>query len=183
MVLMVIEDPKDKDNGCVLINNAGTTLGPTSEKTWPKYHPDGTLKKLQTREVNDILPPTNKADKEMAFSVTEASNDKANEDVEVGIICESKLRDFLRKAAAAKKLKAMNVKSWMDALIYKLNDIGMSTVSDLRKELLPYVEPKIERQGSFDVAHEDPHHLCQSCWRSQGTKEINERVSLFSFPN
>jgi hypothetical protein len=35
------------------------------------------------------------------------------------------MRTFSRKVAEAKELKAMNVKSWMDALIYKLDNIGI----------------------------------------------------------
>jgi hypothetical protein len=112
----------------------GTTLGPAYEKTWPRYNPEGTLKKSKTREVNNILQPTENENKEMAFSVTEASDEEADKKVVVGV--ESEMRTFLRKVAVTKKLKVTNVKSWMDALIYKLDDIRMSTVSDVRKDII-----------------------------------------------
>jgi hypothetical protein len=79
--------------------------------------------------VNDILQPTNDVKEEMAFSVTEASDDENNKEAEVRIILKSEV-------AAEKKLEAMNVEPWMDALIYKLNYIRVSIVYDVRKGII-----------------------------------------------
>ena len=135
VVLMVIEESEEDDESefVHVASKSGTKLGPAYYKTWQKYNPDGSFKSFKTREVNDILLSTDEVEEEMAFSVTEASDDEDNEGVN---ILESELRHFMRKVAEEKRIKPMNVESWMDAVIYKLSDIGMTTVSDLRRGII-----------------------------------------------
>jgi flagellar hook-length control protein FliK len=103
----------------------GIRFGPMYVQKWARFNPDGTFAKWKTRMVQDRLPNEVAEVEEVALVTTEDSDDNVN------LYVESEMRMFLKKVAAAKKLKAMNVGSWVDAVEQKLRDINITTVTEV----------------------------------------------------
>jgi hypothetical protein len=144
MVLMAFEDDLQvKDTASAppihFCLGEGERLGEPYQKTRAKYNPDGTLARNKTREDQDIFT------QEEGAVIDTAMQNSEDEDEEV-LHVESEMRTFLKKVAQEKRLSAKNIESWIDAVSYKLSDIGITTVSQLHKKIIT-INKNLDRKG------------------------------------
>jgi hydrogenase maturation factor len=147
---------------------------------WARFNSDGTFAKWKTRMVQDRLPNAVAEDKEVTLVTTEDSDGNVN------LYIESEMRMFLKKVAAAKKLKAMNVESWVGSVEQKLRDINITTVTEVWRGIAT-MNSKINKNGDWMMhihtlyvmlqVAEDKAEEQLSQWRAQVTKLTQELVT------
>jgi hypothetical protein len=114
-----------------IVSDDNWDLGDHYIKRWAKYSADGKCIGWRVHLVQDLLPTEEIEDDDLFDEVLLCSTeDKGQGGVE------PETREFLKKIAVLKKMKQMNVNSWVDAMSNKLEDIGITKVSHLRQEIV-----------------------------------------------
>ncbi len=102
-------------------------------KRWAKYNADGSFKSWRVRLVQDLLPTEEMEMDELSLVTTEEIDNKEDDDY---VARESEMKAFLIKVAEAKNLKRASVNSWVDAVEFKFAELGIETVSELRRGIV-----------------------------------------------
>jgi hypothetical protein len=86
--------------------------------------------------VQDLLP-IDELEDEFSFVVTKPlAEDVVEAEAMGGLTLDSEMKVFLTKVAKLKGIGAKNIDSWVNAVEQKFENIGVTTVSELRSGIL-----------------------------------------------
>jgi hypothetical protein len=157
------------------------TSSVTTIRTWaiptsrdgPNILQNGKFIAWRVRLVQDLLLTEEIEDDDLFNEVILCSTENEGQDD-----VESETRKFLKKIAILKKMKPLNVNSWVDAMWNKLEDIGITKISHLRQEIVQ-VNKKLRDYGHSMLHTRTLHLLAQEAEREvvSSAQQMNDEIT------